>query len=56
MNTWKPIKMWKEGKMEEKKDGTGRRPRSKRTGEGSLKEKCMEVEENTDDHRKFLSS
>ena len=43
-DTGKPIKMWKEGKMEEKRDGTGRRPRSKMTGGGSSKEDCMEVE------------
>jgi len=45
LDTGKLIKTWEEGKMEDKKDGTRRRPRSKRTGGGSSKEDCMEVEE-----------
>ena len=32
LDTGKLIKTWEEEKMKEKKDGTGRRPKSKRTG------------------------
>ena len=42
--TGKTIKKWEEGKIEEKKDGTGRRPQSKRSGESTPKEDGMEVE------------
>ena len=49
MGTGKTIKTWVKGKMEEKKDGTGRRPQNKRSGESTPKEDRMEVERITND-------
>ena len=53
LDTGKSIKTWKERKMKEKKDGTGRRLRSKKPGGGSSREDCMEVGENTNDYRTY---
>jgi hypothetical protein len=50
LGTGKTIKTWEEGKMEEKKDGTERRPQNKRSGESTPKEDCMEVERITNDN------
>ena len=50
LETGKTIKMWEDGKVEEKKDVTGRRPQNKRSGESTTKEDCMEVKKITNDN------
>ena len=53
LGTGKTTKTWEEGKMEERKDSTVRKPKNKRSGESTpRKEDHMEVEESTNNNSK----